>query len=153
MEYISGSEIETRDIAKIVMKDILKAQKTGPIFVGLVGDLGAGKTAFVKGVADFFGISERVVSPTFVIQKVYEIDDENRKNLGHELEKIIHIDMYRLEDERELSTISWDEYKSNTGNIIFVEWPNQVFSDYPKDMIEIKIEHADINTRKIIYGE
>lgn len=151
MEYVSGSEIETRDIAKIIIQKIIDGQNKGPLFIGLVGDLGAGKTAFTKGVAEYFGIENNIVSPTFVIQKVYEIPEENRKAKNHNFKKMIHIDMYRLEDEEELSTIDWYNYKNNIDNIIFVEWPNQIFKETPEDMITIKIEHKGTDERKIIY--
>ncbi|MDQ5952926.1 MAG: tRNA threonylcarbamoyladenosine biosynthesis protein TsaE [Patescibacteria group bacterium] len=151
MEYVSGSEVETRDIAKIIVQKIIDGQNKGPLFVGLVGDLGAGKTSFTKGVAEFFGIENTIVSPTFVIQKVYEIKEENRKEKNHSFKKLVHIDMYRLEDESELSTIDWNNYKNNSDNIIFVEWPNQIFKENPEEMITIKIEHLGLNERKIIY--
>lgn len=143
MEYKSGSEKETAEIAEKILEQIILRQKTGSVFVGLVGDLGAGKTSFVKGVARFFGIEKTVNSPTFVIQKNYEIGDENRALKNHNFKQLLHLDLYRLEDEKELVNIKWEDYKNDSGNIIFVEWPNQIWKEFPEEMIEIKIKHLE----------
>ena len=116
-----------------------------------MGDLGAGKTAFVKGVAEFFDVGEPVLSPTFVIQKIYEISEENRQKENHGFKRLVHMDLYRLEDEKSLKAIKWEEYKNDNSNILFVEWPNQIWENAPAGMIEIKIEHGEGDERKIIY--
>jgi len=141
MEYKSTSEKETSEIAGKILEQIILKQNQGPVFVGLVGDLGAGKTAFVKGVAKFFAIEKTINSPTFVIQKNYEITEENRSEKKHNFKQLLHLDMYRLEDEKELANIKWEDYKKDPSNIIFVEWPNQIWSKFPEEMIEIKIEN------------
>lgn len=152
MEYITNSPNETKKVAEEIIKDIISGQKKGPIFVGLVGDLGAGKTTFMKGVAEFFEVQETILSPTFVIQKIYEITEENRQKENHEFKRLVHMDLYRLEDEKSLEAIKWEEYKSEEGNILFVEWPNQIWQNALTDMIEIKIEHAGEDRRKIIFN-
>lgn len=151
MEYITNSPNETKKVAEEIIKDIISGQKKGPIFVGLVGGLGAGKTTFMKGVAEFFEVQETILSPTFVIQKIYEITEENRQKEYHEFKRLVHMDLYRLEDEKSLEAIKWEEYKSEKGNILFVEWPNQIWENAPADMVEIKIEHAGEDRRKIMY--
>src|SRR5690606_30195224 len=152
MEYFTGSENETRETAKAVVGEIVSKHSFGPVFVGLVGDLGAGKTTFMKGVAEFFGISETISSPTFVIQKIYEILEENRETKNYSLKRLIHMDMYRLENEEDLKAIDWEFYKSSPDNILFVEWPNQIWENALEGMIEIKIEHLEDDKRRIIYG-
>jgi len=152
MNHFSQDENSTKEIAKNITKSIILGHPNGPVFVGLVGELGAGKTTFMKGVAEFFGVEGAISSPTFVIQKIYEIPNENRQALNHSFKKLIHIDMYRLEDEKELAAIDWQNYKNDKDNIIFVEWPNQIWQEFPEDMIQIKIQHGeDENIRKIIY--
>lgn len=151
MEYITRSENETKSVAKDLIKQIISSNK-GSIFVGLIGDLGAGKTAFVKGVAEFFGVGDPVTSPTFVIQRIYEIGEENRRQENHGFKRLVHMDLYRLEDEKSLEAIKWEEYKNTKDNIIFVEWPNQIWKNAPEGMIEIRIEHGEGDERKIIYG-
>ena len=151
MEYKTISEIETKEVAKIIIREIISKKGSGPVFVGLVGDLGAGKTAFVKGVAEFFDVGEPVLSPTFVIQKIYKISEESRQKENHGFKRLVHMDLYRLEDEKSLEAIKWEEYKNDNSNILFVEWPNQIWENAPAGMIEIKIEHGEGDERKIIY--
>ncbi len=149
MEYKSRSEKETSEIAEKILEKIILRQNTGPVFVGLVGDLGAGKTAFVKGVARLFDIEKTINSPTFVIQKNYEISEANQTKKNHKFSQLLHLDMYRLEDEKELANLKWEEYKKDSGNIIFVEWPNQIWKEFPEDMIEIEVHHDGENERII----
>lgn len=119
------------------------------LFVRLSGDLGAGKTTFVKTVARIFGVSEQVTSPTFVLQKFYKTTD----SIFHTL---VHIDAYRIESEKEAQIFKLDIIKENLNTIIFVEWPERIETSLPKSGIEICIEHIDPFTRKFIlktYGE
>ena len=98
----------------------LPEQHDTALIVKLSGDLGAGKTAFVKEVAKVLGIEEGVTSPTFVIQKEYDISHHKKKK------KMIHIDAYRMEDKSELEYLGWKDTISNPQHIIFIEWPEQV---------------------------
>ena len=122
--------------------DTLKKKNKANI-VALSGDLGAGKTAFVKSVAKHFGIKEEVTSPTFVIQKEYEIED------NEQFKKMIHIDAYRLENKLELEYLGWKEIIANPENIIFMEWPEQVNGIEIPEPIEIKIKILDDESREI----
>lgn len=151
MEYFSDGESDTKNAAQDILKDVVFNNPKGPVFVGLVGDLGAGKTTFMKGVADFFDIKETISSPTFVIQKIYEIPEENRESKRHSFKKLIHMDMYRLENEEDLKSVDWEFYKNSEDNILFVEWPNQIWQNRPEKMIEIKIEHIEGDKRKITF--
>ena len=109
-------------------------KKEGAVVVTLSGDLGAGKTAFVKEVAKVFGITEDITSPTFVIQKEYDIHEHPF------LKKMIHIDAYRLENKSELEYLGWDDIIQNPENIIFMEWPEQVDGIDVSNAISIKID-------------
>ena len=150
MKYLSESEQDTKQIAQTIMQKLILKHPQGPLFVGLVGDLGAGKTAFVKGVSEFFSISETISSPTFVIQKIYPISSVNQHMKHHSFQKLVHMDLYRLEDETKLQTIRWEEYKNNPGNILCVEWPNQIWANAPSDMVEITMKHREDNKREIV---
>src|SRR3989344_4690866 len=100
MKYLSKSSEETNKIAQ----DFLNALKlgTGATVVALQGDLGAGKTAFAQEVGKILGVAENMHSPTFVIEKIYQIDFKHFKRL-------IHIDAYRLEKESELLHLGWQD--------------------------------------------
>ena len=87
--------------------------------IALSGDLGAGKTAFTKAVAKVLGVSEEVTSPTFVLEKIYQLAGKQWKHL-------IHIDAYRLEGGHELLAIGFDGIYRDAGNLILLEWPEKV---------------------------
>ena len=112
--------------------------------VGLVGELGSGKTSFVQGVAKAFGIKDHVTSPTFVLEKIYKLS--RRFSYEH----LVHIDCYRLDGPEEMSALGWDEIKSDSRNIVFIEWPERVLGAMPEEMIKIYFETGDMeNQRKI----
>lgn len=115
---ISKSLEDTKSRAFDFVKN-LEPLEDSALVVGLYGDLGAGKTTFMKYVAEAFGIENTIQSPTFVIQKIYNLKDKQFKNL-------VHIDAYRIEEEKETSALKWQETVSNPQNIVFVEWPERI---------------------------
>ncbi|MCR4279300.1 MAG: tRNA (adenosine(37)-N6)-threonylcarbamoyltransferase complex ATPase subunit type 1 TsaE [Candidatus Zambryskibacteria bacterium] len=110
--------------------------------VALQGDLGAGKTTFTQKVGKILGITENMHSPTFVIEKIYEIDFKGFK-------KFIHIDAYRIEKESELLHLGWEELVKNPENLIFIEWPENVPGLIPNNAIKVSFKHVDEDTREI----
>jgi tRNA threonylcarbamoyl adenosine modification protein YjeE len=118
--------------------------------VGLSGHLGAGKTAFVKCVAKELGIKEDVTSPTFVIMKSYNIDPVSvSKRFGRDFpwKKLVHIDAYRLEKGEELKAVDFENIVSDAGNLILVEWPEQVGLEKKYPLIKFVID--DVGGRVI----
>lgn len=99
--------------------------------VRLVGDLGAGKTAFTKTVAAELGITETITSPTFVIEKIYPISTDstgnpkNKKPL-HPWDKLVHIDAYRLKNAAELEALHWHDVVGDPKALVLIEWPELV---------------------------
>ncbi len=118
----------------------------GALIVGLYGDLGSGKTAFVKQVATLLGIEGTVTSPTFVIEKIYKLPEGG---LGAGMEHLIHIDAYRLDSGQELVSLGWEHIISGGQNIIFMEWPEQVKDILPEKMKKISFTFIDENTREV----
>lgn len=111
--------------------------------VGLSGDLGSGKTTFVQSVARALGSSAAVTSPTFVLAQCYRIDRPPFRSL-------IHIDAYRLNPD-EAHTIGWEEYVADPTNLILVEWPEKMLSDFPSDAAILKFVVTGDNSRSIEY--
>lgn len=106
----------------------------------LHGDLGAGKTCFVRGLlVGLGGESNEVHSPTFTIMHEYN-------SISHSL---VHIDAYRLSGSDELHTIGWDELLERDDAIIAIEWPEKIEDALPDIAIHITIDHVDETTRKI----
>jgi len=110
--------------------------KSGAI-VALYGELGAGKTAFTRGLAIGLGIDMTVSSPTFTIVNEYPGSIP-----------LFHFDMYRLEKEDELFDIGWDDYHER-GGVCAVEWSEKVPSAFPPESIIVRIEIQDESRRKI----
>lgn len=130
--YISHSEAETEAVG-----EKFAAGLTGGTVVAMYGDLGAGKTAFVRGMARGMGLSCRVSSPTFTIVNEYEGEME-----------LIHFDMYRLESSDELFDIGWEDYLSR-GAVCAVEWSERVEDAFFGDEIIVRIEKLGENERRI----
>ena len=143
----------------------LSPKKDGATVVGLSGDLGAGKTSFAQGVARSLGVVDNVVSPTFVIEKIYEIVASSKKQVASNGETknpsldsnnlllanfkhLIHIDAYRLEKSQELLHLGWQEIISDSGNLILVEWPERV-ADVMPEHIRVNFTHLSENVREV----
>jgi len=146
MRVISKSVEETNSLAKELLKNITKSSKA-TVF-GFRGNLGSGKTTFVKAVAEHLGLKQTVTSPTFVIEKIYKLDINNSlQNFEH----LIHIDAYRLKDGEELKTLGWEEISNNSGNLIFIEWPENVSNILPHDIRYVDFKFIDDRTREIVF--
>jgi len=144
-----GKTISREELHRFAVEFVenIKRQDHGATIVSLSGELGAGKTTFTQEVAKCFGIKDVVTSPTFVIEKIYKLEDQKFSHL-------IHIDAYRLDGGSELEKLGWDDLVRDDSNIIFVEWPENVSSIIPKDSIKINFEVKDENSRNIevVYG-
>jgi tRNA threonylcarbamoyladenosine biosynthesis protein TsaE len=140
MEYLSHSLEDTKKIAE-GFASRLKVGGEAASVVGLYGELGSGKTTFMKYFAESLGVKETIQSPTFVIMKSFDIS-------GGSFNKLIHIDAYRIEDERELLVLGWEKLISDPGNLICIEWPEKISGIMPEHS-KISFEHMDENSRKI----
>lgn len=124
-EYLTHSEAETEQAGA----DFARALPDGKV-VAMYGELGSGKTAFVRGMARGMGLTCRVSSPTFTIVNEYE----GRIPL-------FHFDMYRLDSADELFDIGWDDYLER-GGVCAVEWSENVADAIPPDAVRVAIERA-----------
>ena len=130
MKYKTNSEKETLTFAKKYAKNL-----QGGEIIGLVGDLGAGKTVFTKGLAVGFGIKKVITSPTFVLMKVYTIK-------GHkQIKYFVHIDAYRLKSAKDLDAIGASEYCNRADSVVIIEWADRVKKILPKETVFITIDH------------
>ncbi|MFH0804507.1 MAG: tRNA (adenosine(37)-N6)-threonylcarbamoyltransferase complex ATPase subunit type 1 TsaE [Candidatus Zambryskibacteria bacterium] len=141
MEFLSKSVAETAEIATGFANNLKSNEKVATI-VGLYGELGSGKTTFMKYLAENFGIKETIKSPTFVIEKIYDLTP----NLS--FDKLIHIDAYRIEKEEEMLNLGWNEIIADPKNLICIEWPERIAKILPKHIV-IKFEHVSETERKI----
>ena len=135
-EYRSHNESETEELGARLAKKL-----PGGAVVAMYGDLGAGKTAFVRGMARGMGLDCRVSSPTFTIVNEY---------LGPR--ELIHFDMYRLSGADELFDIGWEDYL-NRGAVCAVEWSENVQDAFFGDEVRVTIEKLSDTERKITIEE
>lgn len=120
----------------------LEAEQKNATTICLYGDLGSGKTTFVKAAAKALGIQEIVTSPTFVIEKIYDLDTKN-------FERLFHIDAYRLKEGSELLALGWNEIIANPQHIIFIEWPKYVADVLPTKRHNLTFTFVDEHTRRL----
>lgn len=132
-KYTTRNEKDTIELAQN-----LEAEKFPNMVICLNGDLGTGKTVFVKGFAQALGIDDTITSPTFNIVKEY--------NSG-EL-PLFHMDVYRLEDKKDDIGISDYYYK---GGITIIEWADLLNDELPEERLEIEFKFVDENTRVLIF--
>lgn len=137
MKVISHSEKETQKLAVNFAKT-LKGGET----IGLIGDLGAGKTAFVKGLAKGLGIKKAITSPTFVVMKIYPVKHPTIKHL-------VHVDAYRVKTARSLTAIGLEDYIKSNDSVVVIEWADLVNEILPKKKILIKFNHIKEKIRNI----
>lgn len=134
MEFITNSENETEELGSRL------AEKLEPgTVIAFTGDLGAGKTAFTRGLARGLGITERVTSPTFTIVNEYE---------GGRL-PLFHFDMYRLGSSDELFDIGWEDYLTR-GGVCAVEWSENVADALERDTVLVSICRGGRETQRVI---
>lgn len=129
----SSSETDTFAIAAKLIESI----PSGVQYIALSGDLGAGKTHFVKGLATALQINTPVTSPTYTVYSIYQ-----------GTRPLIHIDAYRLQNTDQLDSILLDEFiKENA--IIAVEWPSHVPDFFPDHYTKVNISSTSITEREI----
>ena len=135
MDYISHSEAETEALGR----RLASALSPGTV-VAYRGDLGMGKTAFTRGLAQGLGYQGRVTSPTFTIVNEYE---------GSGL-PLFHFDMYRLEGPEDLFGIGWEDYLDR-GGVCAVEWSERVEEALPEEAVTVAIaRHPEREEWRII---
>tara|TARA_Y100001970_G_scaffold287567_1_gene412560 strand:+ start:1313 stop:1726 length:414 start_codon:yes stop_codon:yes gene_type:complete len=131
---ITNDYMDTQELGESFAKKI----KQGDIIL-LYGDLGAGKTTFVKGILKGFNFTGEVTSPTFSLINEYEAD-----------RMIIHIDCYRETEIRRWINIGIEDY-FNSSDIVIIEWPEILEDIIPDHAIKVKINHIDDNKREIVF--
>jgi tRNA threonylcarbamoyladenosine biosynthesis protein TsaE len=110
----------------------------------LNGDLGAGKTTLVQGIAAGLGIAEPVTSPTFTLVAEHPLPQQVRG-----VERIFHLDLYRLIDPHELESFGYDDYLAPNDAISLIEWPERAADWLPDRALLIEIDHRGENRRAV----
>lgn len=135
MKYITNSPEETQNLAKLIATDF----KKGGV-VALIGELGAGKTTFTQGFAKSLGITDKVISPTFVLMRIHPLNNK---------QKLFHLDLYRLEGKIDLKEIGLEEIISNPENIVLIEWAEKIIDQLPENVTKVEIKKLPSEMREV----
>ena len=133
----TNSPTETEEVGK-ELASLFASGEPLPRFIALYGDLGVGKTAFVRGFTSVFAPAARVKSPTFALVNEYRDKTKNAP-------AVFHFDMYRINDEDELYSIGFYDYLDGNG-ICLVEWSENIEYALPDELITVRIEKCDLST-------
>jgi tRNA threonylcarbamoyladenosine biosynthesis protein TsaE len=140
MKIITKSEAQTRAIAKKISAGLKRGTT-----LALIGDLGAGKTVFAKGLAQGLGISKSVNSPTFVLMRVYE-------GLKHPfIKRFVHVDAYRIKKAASLKGIGLQDYIKDEEALVVIEWADRVLKMLPRTKKIIRLGHGKDKERIISF--
>lgn len=145
MKHITKTAKQTEALGKKFAAGL----KQGGVF-GLVGDLGAGKTSFVKGVAKGLGITKHITSPTFVLMRVYPVVQRGKSAKNKYIKNLVHVDAYRIKKVAHLSGIGLEDYLLDPETLVLIEWANNVKSILSDKANMIYFEHKSLLSRQII---
>ena len=133
---ITRNPSQTKKLGQILAKEILKTSFEKAIVLGLIGDLGGGKTTFLKGFAKGLGIKKKILSPTFLILRKIQIPkpkfQTKSKIQNLNFRNFFHIDCYRIKKPKEIFNLGFKEIISDPQNIVAVEWADRVSKILPK---------------------
>ena len=140
---LQALEEEARDLVSG-----LSPRNSGATLVTLSGELGAGKTSFTQAIARELGVSGLVSSPTFVLEKIYELPETS----GRGFARLVHIDAYRLDGAAALAPLGFDELMRDAKNLVVLEWPERVADALPTPTRALTLGVRPDNARSLTYA-
>lgn len=145
----SAGETQTmgEDVGRAIVGGSLHraaAKRGSALVLCLWGDLGSGKTTFVQGLAHGMGIDSRLLSPTFIIVRHYQLPTSETY--------LYHLDLYRIAGTHDMDGIGLSDMMHESGSIVVVEWPERLGALLPECRIDVRFEILD-GTRRNIIGE
>lgn len=147
-EIITRSAAETKKVAALLAREIQKQHFGTAQVIALSGNLGAGKTTFVQGFAEAFGIKEKILSPTFVLMKIYAL---SRRVARREFSRhFAHIDCYRMDSYQDLAHLGFAELLRDRDTVIILEWAERVKKILPKNTLWIFLKHGKNSEERVI---
>jgi tRNA threonylcarbamoyladenosine biosynthesis protein TsaE len=141
-EIFSQSPSQTKKVGQILASQILRGKLKRAFVLGLIGDLGGGKTTFLQGFAKGLKIKEKILSPTFILIRKFQIPNSKFQNF-------YHIDCYRISKPKEILDLGFKEIISNPKNIVAIEWAEKIKKFLPKGTLILKFDFLDQKKRKI----
>ncbi len=133
-EISVGSPRQTAAVAKVLAGELLRTKPSKKaVVIGLSGDLGTGKTTFVKAFVRGFGVRRKVISPTFILMRNFSVRGAYKR--------IYHVDAYRI-GANDLRRLGLKDAMGNPHNIVIIEWAERVKRLLPKGSLLINIKHG-----------
>lgn len=143
----------------------LAARLTGGTVLCLSGDLGGGKTTFMKGLARACGVATPITSPTFLVEAIYK--GKRQKSSARPSyrglsprgsaepakgKNVYHFDVYRVKDSAEILALGWEEVLADPGGLVVVEWAERIKDILPPRCLWVRFKFIDADTREIEIG-
>lgn len=179
VDIVSENAKKTQKIAALLATELESFKKRRAIVVALTGNLGSGKTTFAQGFARALGVREKILSPTFVLMKVYPVREKHRLNLSNEplagkmrvilrrhpaflsngvyplkkhkkFKHLIHLDCYRLDPPREVAHLGLKKIFEEEDAVILIEWADRIRKLVPRGALWIRFEHGKFPSERII---
>lgn len=137
--------IEHTDTLQEVARHILEtlSKKEGATVLALHGELGAGKTTFTQALGAHMGVKEHITSPTFLVMRRYETEDDR-------FQYLIHIDAYRVESLDEMRVLKFDALL-NESSLVVIEWAERIADLLPSDTVHVSLLHKEEDTRTLTH--
>lgn len=140
-QIITNNFQETQDLGFTFAKKL-----RGGEVLALYGDLGSGKTTFMQGLSKGLGITKNIISPTFIIMRMYKT---GLKINEVRLNNLYHVDLYRIESENDVESLGLLELMNQPENIVAIEWPEKIENLLPEKRINIYFEYREDDKREI----
>ncbi|HYM64869.1 MAG TPA: tRNA (adenosine(37)-N6)-threonylcarbamoyltransferase complex ATPase subunit type 1 TsaE [Candidatus Sulfotelmatobacter sp.] len=132
--YITNAKDETIFLGEKYSSQV----KLGEV-IFLYGNLGSGKTTFIQGLAKGLGVERRIISPSFIIVRNYNLKKGN----------FYHIDLYRIQNNLDILGLGIDQILKDKNNIVALEWAEKITNNLPTKRTEIHFKYLDENKREI----
>lgn len=153
-KFVSSNLEESKKISRNFAEEILsgkiRGKENGALVLALTGDLGSGKTTFARNFAEALGIKEKIKSPTFIIFRKSKIGNKGWREKG--FENFYHFDVYRVNNEKEILNLGWEEIIKNPENIVLVEWADKIEKILPNNRVKINFKHLKRDKREVIFS-
>lgn len=147
MIFKSTSALKTKKIARAIIDTATenhRHDKNNALVIGLIGELGSGKTTFVKGIAEELGIASPITSPTFLLIRRYRI--KKKKSYSN----LFHIDAYRTNKISEFRKLGIKHILSSPISIVLIEWADKIKKLLPRETVWITFSHGKKKNERII---
>lgn len=145
-KFTTSNYTQTQAIGKKIAAEL----KTGTV-LALYGNLGSGKTTFTQGLAKGLGIKQKIISPTFIIVRKYDLSSlrERSESKGKDSKSLrqaqatnfYHIDLYRIENVNDVASLGLEEILNDKSNIVAIEWPEKIEKILPKNTTRLYFEY------------